>query len=300
VRLLLTGADGQVGFELRRTLELLGEVVALDRNACDLSHPELLPDIVHNVNPDIIVNAAAYTAVDQAEREEELATTVNGVAPGVLAEQARARGVLFVHYSTDYVFDGTKASPYLEADPPHPINAYGRSKLAGEAAIGESGAGYLIFRSSWVYAARGRNFVRTVLRLAAEKEELPIVSDQVGTPNWARHLAGATADAVGKAVAQRRAGSFSSGIFHLTASGAASWYDFACAIVDEARANGLLAGQRLARLRPIPSEDYPTPAARPRNSRLSGEKVRERFGITLLGWRPALGECLEEIKTAAP
>jgi dTDP-4-dehydrorhamnose reductase len=295
MRLLLLGANGQVGWELRRSLMPLGEVMALDRQQCDLSQPERLPALVRDMSPAVIVNAAAYTAVDQAEGEEQLAMTVNCAAAGVLAEQARACGALLVHYSTDYVFDGTKEAPYLEEDTPHPVNAYGRSKLAGEIAIRQAGAAYLIFRTSWVYAARGRNFVRTLLQLAGERDELPVVADQVGTPNWARNIADATAYAVRQALAERVGGSFVSGLFHLTASGTTSWYGFGSAIMEYAMRNGLIAAQRLPRLRPIPTEEYPTLAARPRNSGLGGNGLSERFGIVLPDWKQGLTLCLREI-----
>jgi len=294
MKLLLLGANGQVGWELSRSLMPLGEVVALNRQQCDLSQPERLPALVRDISPAVIINAAGYTAVDQAEGEEQLAMTVNCTAVGVLAEQARACGALLVHYSTDYVFDGTKEAPYLEEDNPHPVNAYGRSKLAGEIAVRQAGAAYLIFRTSWIYAARGHNFVRTLLRLAVERDELLIVADQVGTPNWARNIADATVHAVRQATAEGVGGSFAAGIYHLTASGTTSWYGFAEAILDCARRNGLVAAQRLPRLCPIPTEDYPTSAARPKNSRLGGYRLKERFGIVLPDWKQGLALCLEE------
>jgi len=295
MRLMVTGANGQVGWELSQVLRPLGEVIALNRGQCDLSRPELLPAAVRNVKPDIIVNAAAYTAVDKAEQEERLATTINGTAVGVLAEEARKAGILFVHYSTDYVFDGEKSSPYSEADAPHPINAYGRSKLAGETALAAAGGAYLILRTSWVYSGRGRNFLLTVLRLARERDELRMVDDQIGAPTWARDIADATAHIVGVAQAERAQGKFASGIFHLTASGMTSWCGFAKAIVDDAGRHGLL-GQRLPRLTAITSADYPTPAARPKNSRLSGERIRQRFGIALQDWRvSSLARCIEQM-----
>lgn len=295
MKLLLLGANGQVGWELSRSLMPLGEVVALDRQQCDLSQPECLPALIRGICPAVIVNAAGYTAVDQAEGEEQLAMTVNCTAAGVLAEQARACGALLVHYSTDYVFDGTKESPYLEEDSPNPVNAYGRSKLAGEIAIRQAGARYLIFRTSWIYAARGRNFVRTLLRLAGERDELPVVADQIGTPNWARNIADATVHAVRQATAEGVGGSFVSGLFHLTASGTTSWYGFAEAILDYATRNGLVAAQRLPRVRPIQTEDHPTSAARPKNSKLGGNRLSERFDIVLPDWKQGLALCLREI-----
>ncbi len=294
MRLLLLGANGQVGWELNRSLMPLGEVVALDRQQCDLSHPERLPALVRGISPAVIINAAGYTAVDQAEGEEHLAMTVNCTAVGVLAEQARACGALLVQYSTDYVFDGTKEGPYLEEDAPNPINDYGRSKLAGEIAIRQAGARYLIFRTSWIYAARGRNFVRTLLQLAGEKDDLPVVVDQIGTPNWARNIADATVHAVRQAITEDVGASFVSGLFHLTASGTTTWYGFAEAILEYATRNGLVAAQRLPRLRPIPTEDYPTLAARPKNSRLEGYGLKEHFGIVLPDWKQGLAMCLEE------
>jgi dTDP-4-dehydrorhamnose reductase len=296
--LLITGANGQVGWELSRCLTPLGDVVALDRQRCDLSQPELLPSLIHSIRPDIIVNAAAYTAVDKAEKEETLATTVNGTAVGVLAEEARKAGIVFLHYSTDYVFDGVKQTPYTEEDTPHPINAYGRSKLAGDIAIRQAGGAYVILRTSWVYAWRGHNFVRTILRLANERDELRIVADQIGTPTWAHDIAAATAQIIAAVRREQAEGQFTSGIFNLTASGATSWHGFATAIVDHAKRHALL--QRLPQLTPIPSEAYPTPAARPKNSRLAGDLLGRRFGIVLPDWGQSLTSCIEEIDTRTP
>lgn len=294
MRLLVTGANGQVGWELSRRLLPLGDVVALDRHRCDLSRPELLPGLIRNIKPDVIVNAAAYTAVDGAERDEQLATTVNGTAVGVLADESRKAGILLVHYSTDYVFDGAKQSPYTEDDVPHPINAYGRSKLAGETAMCQAGGAYVILRSSWIYAGRGDNFMRTILRLAGERDELRIVDDQIGAPTWARDTADATALIVRAARQKQATGQFASGIFNLTASGATSWHGFAKAILDGAMRHGLL--QRVPHLQPIASEEYPTPAARPKNSLLAGTHLRKRFGIELPDWRHGLSACIEEMK----
>ena len=295
MRLLVTGANGQVGWELSRSLMPLGDVIALDRRGCDLSQPELLPDLIRAIKPDVIVNAAAYTAVDKAEQEEQLATTVNGTAVGALADESRKVGTLFVHYSTDYVFDGAKQAPYTEEDVPHPTNAYGRSKLAGEAATRQAGGAYIILRSSWVYAGRGHNFVRTILRLAGERDELRIVDDQIGAPTWARDIADATASIILAARREQAADDFASGVFNLTASGATSWHGFAKAILYDAMRHGLL--QRLPHLKPIPSEEYPTPAARPKNSVLAGERLRKRFGIEIPDWRQRLSACIEEMKT---
>jgi dTDP-4-dehydrorhamnose reductase len=293
MRLMLTGANGQVGWELRRSLLPIGDVIAMDRHACDLSRPLDLPRIVRELKPDVIVNAAAYTSVDRAETEEQLATVVNGTAVGVLADEARKSGALLIQYSTDYVFDGTKASPYTEDDPPSPINAYGRSKLAGERAIGESGADHLILRSSWIYAARGHNFLRTVLRLARERDELRIVTDQIGAPTWAREIADATAHIVQRACGERARRGFTSGVFNVTAADATSWHGFAEAILDQAMSQGLLRNR--PKVHPISSVEYPVPAARPKNSRLAGERLRERFGIALAEWKQVLALCMQDM-----
>ena len=292
MRVLLTGANGQVGWELRRSLSSIGDVVATDRPACDLSRPQDLPDIIRNTKPAIIVNAAAYTAVDKAEKEEELATLVNGTAVGAMAEEARRLGALLIHYSTDYVFDGTKNSAYTEDDPPNPINAYGRSKLAGERLIGQSGSDYLILRTCWVFAARGHNFLLTILRLARERNELSIVDDQIGAPTWARHIADATALIVQRACRERSKADFASGILNVAAAGETSWCGFAQAIVDQAMTHGLLRNR--PKVRPIATSDYPLPAARPKNSRFAGERLRKRFGIALAEWQQGFALCLED------
>jgi len=290
VRLLLTGANGQVGWELRRSLMPLGKVMAMDRNACDLSRPQDLPRIIREIAPDVIINAAAYTGVDKAEEEESLATLVNGIAVGVIADEARKLGALLIHYSTDYVFDGTKAIPYVEDDPPHPINAYGRSKLVGEQAVERCGGNHLILRTSWVYAARGHIFLRTVLRLARERDELRIVSDQFGAPTWAREIADATASILGRACHEQEAQNFVSGIFNLTAAGATSWFGFAEAILDQAERH---IGVRRNIVHPISSLDYPVRAARPKNCWLATDRIRARFGITMADWKRALTRCMQ-------
>ncbi len=295
MKLVVTGATGQVGWELRRSLAVLGEVIALDRAQCDLAQPERVPDVIRGLKPDVIVNAAAYTAVDDAERDEELATIINGRAPGILAREAARAGALMIHYSTDYVFDGCKATPYSEDDPPCPVNAYGRSKLAGETAVARTGGEWLILRTSWVYGARGRNFLRTMLPLLRERDELRVVADQVGAPTWSKEIAQATAAMIEAAAHERAEGRFASGLLHLTASGATSWHGFAGAILEGATRHALLGG-RAPRLVPVASEDYPRPAARPKNSQLSGERLRERFGIALQGWEEGLGQCLDEMR----
>lgn len=295
MKLLVTGANGQVGWELARSLMPLGEVVALDRSRCDLARPEILAALVKEIAPDVIVNAAAYTAVDKAESEEALATTINGAAPGALARAAKAAGALLVHYSTDYVFDGSKAGPYSEDDPVAPINAYGRSKLAGETAIRESGCEHLILRTTWVFAARGGNFVRTMLRLGAERELLRVVADQHGAPTWARNIADATALIVARAQQERGEERFASGIFNLTSSGETSWHGFAEAIFVATRTRLPQIALKVASVEAIPASAYPTPAARPANSRLCGDRLAVRFGVVMPTWQDALYRCLDEI-----
>jgi dTDP-4-dehydrorhamnose reductase len=297
MKLLVTGANGQLGWHLSRSLLPLGEVIALDRAQYDLTRPELLPALIRSINPDVIVNAAGYTAVDKAEDQEALATAVNGTAVGILAEAARSAGALLVHYSTDYVFDGGKDAPYAEDDAPHPINAYGRSKLAGEIVVQQVAGDYIILRTSWVYAARGNNFVRTILRLAGERDSIPIVADQQGAPTWARHIADATAGIVRQASGERSASRFSSGVFHLAAAGATTWLGFAEAILEIAAREALLPAERRPQLIPITTEAYGRPAARPKNSCFSVDRIKRRFGIALPDWQQGLAQCLNEIKS---
>jgi dTDP-4-dehydrorhamnose reductase len=296
---MVTGADGQVGWELRRSLAPLGTVIALSRAQCDLAQPERLPDVVRGLCPDAIVNAAAYTAVDDAEREEDVATVVNGRAPGVLARAAAKAGALMIHYSTDYVFDGRKAAPYTEDDPPCPLNAYGRSKLAGETAVRQAGGAALILRTSWVYGRRGRNFLRTMLALSRERDELRVVDDQTGAPTSAAEIAQATAAIIEAAVHERAEGRFAPGLYHLTASGATSWHGFAAALMAGAMRGGLLPRGRTPRLVPVASEDFQRPAARPKNSRLDGGRLQARFGVALPAWEEGLAMCLEEMREEA-
>lgn len=282
MRILLTGRNGQVGLELSRALAPLGEVIAYDRSGLDLSVPDSIVAAVRSVQPEVLVNAAAYTAVDQAEREPEAAHAVNARGVTVLADEAKRAGALLIHYSTDYVFDGARDRPYFEDDAPNPLNVYGRSKLAGEQAIRQIDCAHLILRTSWVYAERGKNFFLTTRRLLSEKRELRIVSDQVGAPTFAGDLAAATATLLAggvPALGERR------GVYHMTASGSTSWHGFATAI---ARLEGV---DPLARVLPIPSEAYPTPAQRPKNSRLSNEKLLREFGIALPHWETSLAVC---------
>ncbi len=293
LRVLVTGATGQIGWELARTLMPLGEVVTPEHGQCDLSRPESLGALVDAVRPDVIVNAAAYTAVDKAEQEPDLAMTINAAAPAALAAAAHRRGALLVHYSTDYVFDGTKSGPYLEEDPPCPASVYGRSKLAGEEAVRASGADHLILRTSWVYAARGKNFLKTILRLASEREELRVVVDQFGAPNWARLVAEVTAQVLQQDLARRKNGRFESGTFHLTAAGETSWHGFASAIIEAARARG--ATLKCLAIVPITTSEYPLPATRPANSRLSGTSLATRYGLEMPSWERCMHLCLAEL-----
>lgn len=289
MNILLTGKNGQVGWELARALLPLGNVAAFDHAGLDLAVAAAVRRKLDEVRPDAIVNAAAYTAVDRAESEPELASAINAAAPALLAQEAARRGALLIHYSTDYVFDGAKAAPYVETDPTAPLGAYGRSKLAGEEGIRAAGCEHLIFRTSWVYGARGANFLRTILRLAAEREELRVVNDQIGAPTWARLIAEATAHALKQAMRERRDGAFRSGTYHLAAAGETSWHGFASAIV--AGRGGL----RVKAVTPIATADYPLPAPRPANSRLDTAAFRARFDLVLPDWRDCLPLCLEEI-----
>jgi dTDP-4-dehydrorhamnose reductase len=296
VRILLTGSRGQVGWELRRTLATLGELVSPDRNVVDLSNPDSIRIAVRDIRPTLIVNAGAYTAVDKAEQEQDLAQRVNGLAPGILAEEAKTLGAALVHYSTDYVFDGSKSGAYREGDVPNPVNVYGKSKLAGETAIQQVGVPHLIFRTSWVYGTRGRNFLLTMLRLAQEKDEIRVVDDQIGAPTWSRTIAEVTAQVLAQSLRPSRSTDSPwagmSGIFHLSCGGQTSWYGFATAILARVPAE---AGRRVAAVVPIPTRDYPTPAVRPLNSLLSNERLAARFRLRQPSWEECLAMCLEKL-----
>ena len=290
MKILLIGANGQVGWELARSLAPLGEVVGLDRSRLDLSQPDRLRETVRAIAPEAIVNAAAYTAVDRAESEPELAQAINAIAPGILAEEAQRLDAVLVHYSTDYVFDGTKADPYVESDPTNPLSVYGRTKLAGERAIGASGCRHVTLRTSWVYGTRGNNFLLTMLRLARERRQLRVVDDQVGAPTWSREIAQATAALLARPELAARG---ADGLYHLTASGATSWYGFARAIFDSREMARI--GVEPPAVEAIPTSAYPTPARRPANSRLDCARVNDRAGIRLATWEAALAQCLAEI-----
>ena len=291
-KILLTGKNGQVGWELQRTLAPLGQVMALDAAGLDLTNAEAIRQTVRSLQPDIIVNPAAYTAVDRAESEPKLAMAVNGVAPGILAEEAKKLDALLVHYTTDYVFDGRKDSPYIETDAPNPLSVYGKTKLAGEQAIRASGANHLIFRTSWVYGARGKNFLLTMLRLAKERSELRIVDDQIGAPTWSRSLAETSALVLAQLCApgaDKQAIERVCGTYHLTSSGSVSWYGFAAEILRLAKL------QPMPRLVPITTAEYPTPAARPMNSVLLNDKLTRTFGLAAGDWNSNLRLCMQEI-----
>lgn len=294
-RLLVTGCQGQVGFELRRSLAPLGHVIALDRAGCDLTQPDAIRRAVRDIRPDVIVNAAAYTAVDQAEQQSSLAHAVNGVAPGVLAEEARAQGSLLVHYSTDYVFDGNSPGRYLETDAADPQSVYGQSKLAGERAIAASGATALVLRTSWVFGAHGGNFVKTMLRLGREQDSLRIVADQHGAPTSAALIADVTAQIVARFWLHGERSGFPGGLYHLAASGETTWHAYAQEIFRVARSLGVPLRVPEGGVLPIPASDYPTPARRPQNSRLDTTQLQRTFGMHLPPWEQGLQHMLEQI-----
>lgn len=290
--ILLIGSNGQLGWELRRTLSPLGHVVVANRPALDLASPESITAAIRQAAPSLVVNAAAYTAVDRAEQEEELAQAINGSAPAILAEEAKRLGIPLVHYSTDYVFDGKALRPYVEDDPVRPLGAYGRSKLEGEQAIAAVAGIHFVFRTSWVYSMRGANFLLTIQRLAREREELRVVADQHGAPTWARSIAEATAAILAQCRAPCDAGAIAerSGLYHMTAAGQTTWHGFASAIVDAMREDGEPVTVR--NVVPITTAEYPTPAVRPSYSVLDNSKLADAFGIAIHDWRDQLHLCL--------
>lgn len=294
MKILLTGKQGQVGFELERALAPLGEVYAVDYAECDLAHPSAVRALVRSCKPDLIVNPAAYTAVDKAESEPERAHAINAVAPGVLGEEAAKRGAWVVHYSTDYVFDGSKPEAYTETDLPNPQSVYGRTKREGEIALQQSGAQYLILRTSWVVGVYGGNFARTILRLARERDGLNVVADQYGAPTSAALLADVTAQLVRQA---QREGTetFPFGLYHLVAGGETTWCDYARLVVSEALAAGKPFKLSPDAIRPVSSSEYPTPAKRPANSRLDTSKLRGTFGLELPDWQCGVRRILQQI-----
>ncbi|KIU51737.1 dTDP-4-dehydrorhamnose reductase [Pseudomonas putida] len=286
MKILITGRNGQLAQALQQRLAGLGQVHVLGREQLDLAEPERIRQVVRELSPDLLVNAAAYTAVDQAENEPALAFAINATAPGVLAEEAARLGVPLLHYSTDYVFDGSKATPYTEDDAPNPLSVYGRSKLAGEQAIHAVGGAHLTLRTSWVYSLHGRNFLLTMQRLLQEKPQLRVVADQIGAPTWAGSLAASTLALIQRWQAGQ-AGAW--GTYHMTAQGQTSWFGFAQAIGEHLEAQG----RPCAQLLPIPSSEYPTPAQRPLNSRLDCSRLRQQWQVEQPDWRQALIECLK-------
>ncbi|MBR8208223.1 dTDP-4-dehydrorhamnose reductase [Burkholderia cenocepacia] len=288
--ILVTGVNGQVGFELLRSLQGLGRVVACDRSMLDLSDLDRVRSVVRELKPSIIVNPAAYTAVDKAETDVDAARRLNAEVPCAFAEEAARVGAALVHYSTDYVFDGTKEGAYVETDATNPQNVYGLTKLEGEQAIAATGCAHLILRTSWVYGRRGKNFLLTMLKLGSERPELRVVADQVGAPTWSKTIATATAHIVAQALAADDADWWAqrSGVYHFTSAGATSWHGFAEAIFAQAM------GEHAPKVLPIPASDYPVPAKRPSNSRLSHDKLTEAFGLRLPDWADALTLCLSE------
>ncbi len=288
MRILLLGKNGQVGWELQRTLAPLGNITALGRRELDLTIESAIRSAVRSTRPDLIVNAAAYTAVDKAESEPELALTINGIAPGILAEEAALASAMLVHYSTDYVFDGTKKTPYTEQDAPNPINTYGKTKLAGEEAIINTECHHLILRTSWVYGLRGHNFLLAIMRLAAERNELSIVNDQHGAPTWCRVIAEATA----LLIATGRAYKSAEGIYHLTATGETTWHGFAAAIIKQSADKSLLTNKPA--LKAISSAGYQTTAQRPKYSLLDCTALHSAYGLKLPYWAISLSMALED------
>jgi dTDP-4-dehydrorhamnose reductase len=301
LKILLTGKNGQIGHELTGLLPQLGEVVALNSDELDLLKPEEIRRAIRSVRPNLIVNAAAYTAVDQAETDQAGALAVNAEAPAVMAEEAKKIGAALVHYSSDYVYDGSKNVPYVEDDPPNPLSHYGKTKLAGDLAIQNSGVAHLIIRTAWVYGTRGKNFLRTILQLATQCEELRIVRDQTGAPTWSREIARATTEVLAQLTEHgdiSAALSGDGGIYHTTASGETNWYELTLAILEEAARvppttpwlRGATGGMPLItrRVVPITTREYPTPARRPAYSVLSNSRLKQKFGIEIPSWRTQL------------
>lgn len=293
---LLFGCNGQVGGELQKTLSSLGNVVALDVDSTehcgDFTKPDAIEETIRSIRPDVIVNAAAYTAVDKAESEPELAFLVNAQTPGILAQEAEKLGAWLIHYSTDYVFDGSGGEAWKETDAPNPLNVYGASKLQGERNIAASCSKYIILRTSWVYAAKGGNFAKTMLRLAQERESLSVVDDQIGAPTGARLLARLTADVIPKAMQNPGL----SGLYHAVAAGETSWYGYARFVIGGARQRGVAIKVRDENVRPVTSSQFPTPAKRPANSRLDTSKLEQAFGIKLPDWQTGVAEMLDDIR----
>ena len=287
MKILITGQHGQVSQALQAHLQGLGELMVLGSKQLDLAKPDQIHEQIRAHRPDLIINAAAHTAVDQAESEPDAAFAINAIAPGILAQEAKALGIPLIHYSTDYVFDGSKPAPYTEADTPNPLSVYGQSKLAGEQAIAAAGGQYLILRTSWVYSNQGKNFLLTMQRLLQEKPQMRIVADQIGAPTWAGTIAGSTRALIERWLAGE-AGEW--GIYHLTAQGETSWFGFAQAIGEHLHTDG----KACAELEAIPSSAYPTPAMRPLNSRLDCSRLQQQWHVSQPHWQDALRECLAQ------
>jgi dTDP-4-dehydrorhamnose reductase len=287
-RILLIGRVGQVGWELHRVLAPIGNIACVDFPEIDLTKADSIRQQIRAAQPQVIINAAAYTAVDKAETDFDTAMLVNGTAPGIMAEEAKACGAWLIHYSTDYVFDGHKAAAYLETDPPNPLGAYGRTKLAGELAVQQSGVAHLLFRLCWVYGGRGQNFMLTMMRLARERETLRVVSDQTGCPTSARLIAETTGHALRKVLLSPNAAAFS-GTYHLAAAGQTSWHGFAEAIIKRMPAEG----RKCSLVQPITAAEYPTPARRPANSVLNCDQLETTFGLRLPDWEAGLNLVLD-------
>ncbi|SFC84594.1 dTDP-4-dehydrorhamnose reductase [Massilia yuzhufengensis] len=295
MKILLLGKDGQVGWELQRALAPLGQLCAVGRSEADFSQPESLRALVRSVRPDIIVNAAAYTAVDKAEADETTAHSVNALAPGVLADEAQALGAWLVHYSTDYVFDGSKAGAWVETDATHPLSVYGRTKLEGEERIRASGVRHLILRTSWVFAPRGGNFAKTMLRLAKERDELKVVADQYGAPTGAELLADATALALHRIAGSTEGAAHLSGTYHLAAAGETTWHAYARHVLEQAQAHGAVLRAGPGQVLPIAASAFLVPAARPANSRLDSSKFCASFGLQMPDWRHHVNRLIAEL-----
>jgi dTDP-4-dehydrorhamnose reductase len=296
MRILLTGSNGQVGFELTRSLAVVGDIVAVDRDTCDLTDESAVRALVRGCKPDVIVNAAAYTLVDRAESEPRVAFLVNARAPAILAEEASALGALLVHYSTDYVFDGAKQGEYMESDAPQPVSVYGTTKWQGEMATASATQRHLILRTSWVLGAHGANFARTILRLATERTQLKVVADQSGTPTTAALLADATAHLVRRyGSGDSRQDEFPFGTYHLVAGGQTNWCDYARFVISEAQKLGQVFKAGPDAIMPITTPEYPTPARRPANSRMSNLKFSETFGLRLPPWQEGVCHVLRQI-----
>jgi len=290
MKILLTGKTGQIGGELNNIVGDLGNLITVDKEQLDLSKPNSIEPVILEIKPDIIINPAAYTAVDKAEKEPDLAMTVNAIAPGLLAKAARKVGAGLIHYSTDYVFDGCSEIPYKEEDPPNPLNVYGKTKLAGEKALAEAGIPFLIIRTGWVYSLHGKSFLRTIKKLAEEKDIIQVVDDQIGAPTWARSVALKThqilKQCLNKKWLETKDPSLS-GIFHLTCQGKTSWHGFARKVLNISNASQNI------KLISIPTSDYPTPATRPSNSLLNNEKIQKVFGLDMPHWEDALKDCMD-------